>query len=259
VRINTFLQSWQTYLNSKNQLPELKMLMDTAKKYNVRIEGIAFSRKILLKMPMWYHKEAHAEIRSMNSTTASACLRLKHGLQTVGDAVKLISTIQSADHQPNSLCECVDCNKIREMYECDHPHGCARQATKLLDTLPPKWDPRSELPEDYQEAPGVKALFDNRVTTRGSLADIFRIFTDDKLPTTNQLPNLRPINRTGIVNFTIGGASENRGNEDAKAGAALYFGIGHHANRSAKLPRYLERSKTAGEILAVKVAAETID
>ncbi|KAJ4478484.1 hypothetical protein J3R30DRAFT_3256331, partial [Lentinula aciculospora] len=67
---------------------------------------------------------------------------------------------------------------------CEHPHGCANQAKKLLDTLPPKWDPRSELPEDYrgeyrasreENMNNIKS-FDKCITTTGSISDIFRIF-----------------------------------------------------------------------------------
>ncbi|THU86900.1 hypothetical protein K435DRAFT_682697, partial [Dendrothele bispora CBS 962.96] len=37
--------------------------------------------------------------------------------------------------------------------QCDNPHKCILRAQQLLDTLPPKWDPRSELPEDYIRKP----------------------------------------------------------------------------------------------------------
>ncbi|KAG7451418.1 uncharacterized protein BT62DRAFT_927124 [Guyanagaster necrorhizus] len=54
------------------------------------------------------------------------------------------------------------------------------RAKDLLDTLPSKWDPRFMLPEDYEEAPkeiegGFE--FDRRITTYGSVAAIFQIFT----------------------------------------------------------------------------------
>ncbi|KAE9409448.1 hypothetical protein BT96DRAFT_771415, partial [Gymnopus androsaceus JB14] len=107
----------------------------------------------------------------------------------------MANLIQSDDHSPDALCKYDECEFIRETYNCEHPHGCAQQATKLLNTLPPKWDPRSELPEDYQEPPkihpneiGNKIQFDSQVTTKGTLTDIFQIFTDKKFPTTNKLP-----------------------------------------------------------------------
>lgn len=210
-RINIFLQSWQTYTN-KNQLPELKLLVDTARKYGLRIEGIAFSRKILWSMPIWYHRQASPEIRAMNSTAASICLRSKHKIQTVGEVESMANLIQSNSHSQNMSCKCDECEFIRETYACKHPHGCARQAEKLLDTLPPKWDPRSELPEDYQQAPKTNEdmardviIFDNCVTTDGTLTDIFRIFTDETHPTTAELPTLRPREATGNMHVTVEG------------------------------------------------------
>ncbi|KAE9390221.1 hypothetical protein BT96DRAFT_784954, partial [Gymnopus androsaceus JB14] len=77
---------------------------------------------------------------------------------------------------------------------CQHPHDCIRQATKPLHILPPKWDPRQERPEDYQKLQEItddnenRINFDNRVRTNGSLADIFRIFTNKDSPMTNELP-----------------------------------------------------------------------
>ncbi|KAJ3848777.1 hypothetical protein EV368DRAFT_21552, partial [Lentinula lateritia] len=114
------------------------------KKYRLQIEGIAFSQTIIQCMPIWYHKEADPTICSMNHTAVSTYLRTKHQVQTVGDAQDILDRNQSLGHQLNSSCNYGGC----KMYHCDHPHGCINQTKKLLDTLPKKWDPRSELPED---------------------------------------------------------------------------------------------------------------
>ncbi|KAE9383915.1 hypothetical protein BT96DRAFT_843115, partial [Gymnopus androsaceus JB14] len=247
VHINIFLQSWKTYLKGQSQITELKQLTSTAKKYGLRIKGIAFSRNILWTMPIWYHKEANQKIRTMNHTTASICLRSKHGIRTVGDAESMANLAQSNDHSPVALCECDECEFIQETYACENPRDCARQAVKLLDTLPPKWDPRCELPEDYQGPPGVNSNraeniipFDNWITVGGTLGNIFQIFTDKTSPTTNTLSNLKPIATTGQLKVTIDGACKNEGEEDAKARAAVFISNGHPDNRVAKLPKYLD-------------------
>ncbi|KAE9404984.1 hypothetical protein BT96DRAFT_774193, partial [Gymnopus androsaceus JB14] len=238
---------------------ELKSLTDTAKKYGLRIEGIAFSRKILWSMPIWYHKEADKKICTMNHTPASICLRSKHGVQTVGDAESMANLIQCNNHSPTTLCECDECEFIHEAYACEHPHACARQAVKLLDTLPPKWDPRNELPEDYYNTTENIMPFDNRVTTDGTLGDIFRIFTDKALPTTNELPSLKPTPTIGQLKVSIDVACKNKGEEDARAGAAVFISNGHPNNRAAKLPKYLDQSKETGELVAAKLAVEVLD
>ncbi|KAJ3851382.1 hypothetical protein EV368DRAFT_17452, partial [Lentinula lateritia] len=265
IRTNIFLQPWQTYQN-KQQIPRLKSMLDIAKKYGLRIEGIAFSRTILQSMPIWYHKEANAEIRSMNHTNASICLRTKHQTRTVGDALNMTNRLQHPDHEPTSSCQCTECTELREAYNCQHPHGCMNQALKLLNTLPEKWDPRSELPEDYQIKPVLTDTTDSgvtpfnaNITTTGSLANIFRIFTDQTVKPRNILPRLRPQLTPGECQKVIiatDGSCENNGERNVKAGVGVFIAKDHPENRSAKLPNYIPHSNQTGEIVAVKIAAE---
>ncbi|KAJ3735974.1 hypothetical protein DFJ43DRAFT_985430, partial [Lentinula guzmanii] len=262
VRTNIFLQSWQTYKN-KSQIPRLKTLIDTAKKYGLRIEGIAFSRDILRSMPIWYHKEAHPQICSMNTTRASICLQRKHGIRTVGDALDLANKCQGPDHQAISTCPGEGCEDIRARYNCKHPNGCINQARKLLDMLPPKWDPRSELPEDYEQKPTANGNdseekvipFDRRVTTSGTLAEIFRIFTDENVQPSNQVPLLRQtIDEPRMITVATDGSCEHNGEENARAGAGIFITNWCSKNKSLKLPRYLPQSNQTGELVAAKVA-----
>jgi hypothetical protein len=54
VRMNPLMQSWKTSCGPKTNIKmEGKSLLDTAKTFQVRPEGIAFSREILRKMPIW--------------------------------------------------------------------------------------------------------------------------------------------------------------------------------------------------------------
>ncbi|KAJ3978457.1 hypothetical protein F5890DRAFT_1576170 [Lentinula detonsa] len=207
VRVNIFLQS-------------LKTLTETAKKYGLRIEGIAFSRIILRNMPIWYHREADPLIRSMNSTKASVCLRTKHKIRTVGETVDLTTKIQDEAHTQSSMCECTGCNEIRA---------------------------KSELPEDYQgeyrtsreENRNNIKPFDKRIRTAGSISDIFRIFTDPDTKTTNQLPNLKePAEIIEDVVAATDGSCENNGEENTRAGAGIFIADGSSKNKSIKLPKY---------------------
>lgn len=53
IKQNVFLQSWKTNSgNKKNLYKDLKQLLSIAKKYNMRPEGLTFSREILCKMPI---------------------------------------------------------------------------------------------------------------------------------------------------------------------------------------------------------------
>jgi len=62
IRQNVFLQSWKTKMKSK--VPKsIQNLFNTAKKFNVRPEGISFSKEIKQAMPIWHHQEANPIIR----------------------------------------------------------------------------------------------------------------------------------------------------------------------------------------------------
>ncbi|THU93283.1 hypothetical protein K435DRAFT_613767, partial [Dendrothele bispora CBS 962.96] len=266
IRMNIFLQTWHSYTNN-TQIPDLKILTDTAKKFGLRIEGIAFLRGVIRQMPIWYHKEADPTIRTLNHTQASQCLKKKHAVRNVGDAEALANMLRNSQHTMENNCMCEQCTHLRTNLHCEHPQGCMKQALKLINTLPPKWDPRSVLPEDYQRKPRETEpdwiIFDNRVTTNGTLADIFRLFTDPKVTPVNTLPDLKiraPEDAdTGNIIVATNGSCYNNGEDNAHAGAGIYVGPDHQMNRSAKLPLYIGQSNQNGELVATKLAAELAD
>ncbi|THU75953.1 hypothetical protein K435DRAFT_595190, partial [Dendrothele bispora CBS 962.96] len=263
IRKNIFLQSWKTYTSSsKQRIPELKLLTDVASKYNLRIEGVAFSREILRQMPIWYHNQANPRTRYLNSSDASECLRCQHNILTVGEAedMALILNGRQSQHKPRIDCRCGDCTQIKNHTQCDNPHKCILRARQLLDTLPPKWDPRSELPEDYIRKPAPEDFndqwipFNNQVTTEGNLSDIFRIFTDKDTAPTNTLPDLKPGNQPQQLNNKITAATDgscvNNGEDNARAGAGIYIEPNHSLNRAIKIPLYIAQSNQTGELVA---------
>ncbi|KAF5377136.1 hypothetical protein D9757_001831 [Collybiopsis confluens] len=268
-RINVFLQSWKTLQNNK-QVPSLRKITSTAKKFRLRIEGIAFERDITHKMPIWMHKEASIDIRKMTNTLASKCLREKHNVRTVGDAERLANLGKENNHRQSSECDCITCIQMKTERQCPHPHGCIRQARKLLATLPPKWNPCSRLPEDYQNidyAPGIFTKAegwskpDLKVTTTGELSEIFRIFTDGDSKPSNDLPKLEPPTWDPDENITVAtdGSCNNNGEQNAKAGAGVFISEGHPDNRAIRLPNYLKNSNQTGELVGSQIAAITIN
>ncbi|TBU26611.1 hypothetical protein BD311DRAFT_621189, partial [Dichomitus squalens] len=83
----------------------------------------------------------------------------------------------------NDECECTVCMAIEDEVGCPHPMSCMVRAKTILDTLPPRWDPRGHLPEDYEDnVPEDDPIeegaseFDRRITTHGSVRELFRIF-----------------------------------------------------------------------------------
>ncbi|EJF60678.1 hypothetical protein DICSQDRAFT_62192, partial [Dichomitus squalens LYAD-421 SS1] len=94
------------------------------------------------------------------------------------------SKLSSTPHEPeDDACECSVCVTIREESGCTHPISCMKRATRILDTLSPRWDPRGTLLEDYEDNESDEDQMENgeidlknKVTTHGTISEIFRIF-----------------------------------------------------------------------------------
>ncbi|OSC96466.1 hypothetical protein PYCCODRAFT_1350802, partial [Trametes coccinea BRFM310] len=270
LRVNTFLQHWRP---SCNRLPyELKGILKVAKKYGLRLEGRAFSRKILRSMPMWDHGEADkAKIRRLGSQSrATACLKNVHMLTTVGDFEEFAAERDDPSHDRNSRCECDRCTSLRLENGCVDPDACYRRAEEFLNTLPQKWDPRGEHPEDHESALTTRAvelyehtegrveIFDRRVTTHGTVGDAFRLFTGPE-DVCNKLPAMNTVLTRGLTSVATDGSCLNNGERNAQAGAGVYHGPNHPRNQSVRLPNGMEQSNQSGEIVAAILAAQTAD
>ncbi|KAI0822593.1 hypothetical protein BC628DRAFT_1456943 [Trametes gibbosa] len=186
LRINPFLQNWKP---TKTNLPdELKSILAAAKHYGLRLEALAPARTILRQMPMWDHAQADkTKIRTLGGcSAATACLKNTHRLVTVGDFERFAMGASEPGHdQISGTCECDQCTYMRLDIGCATPSECYARATVFLNTLPPKWDPRGERPEDYEAAGMQEArllfegredveIFDRRVTMTGTISDVLR-------------------------------------------------------------------------------------
>lgn len=108
------------------------------------------------RCPMWYHLYAdQPRVRRLAGANSrvTKCLRDNHRARTVGDFEKLAVLLTGPDHDVRGrpTCECNECVSQKLLDGCEHPHRCAECAEEFLSTLPPKWDPRGEHPEDYEE------------------------------------------------------------------------------------------------------------
>ncbi|KAG6894098.1 hypothetical protein C0992_007522 [Termitomyces sp. T32_za158] len=193
-RINIFLQSWKSTKSRSGACKDLRDLQRTAVAFGVRADGLFICKSILRKRPIWYHSEANRKIRYLNKGV-SMCLKEKHRILLVGEAESLARLLDTPGHRPTNECECRECNKVEEDTGCLTPHSCAKRAKELLDTLPPKWDPRRVHPAQIstenprQRTPGEDedpdwVPFEGRMVTTGNLAEVFQIFTVGRNQTT---------------------------------------------------------------------------
>ncbi|KAJ3766253.1 hypothetical protein FB446DRAFT_654082, partial [Lentinula raphanica] len=255
-RINMFLQSWNT---QTSKLPiDLKNMIEVAKKYGTRLEGMAFSREILREMPAWYHIETPDMARTHNNKH-SRCLRENHGVKSVGDLEEEAKKLRTPRHSRRRNCRCVACVTARAQL-CQSPFKCFSRANEIMRAIPPKWNPMGRQPSDenVEVNPnlGNEIIFDKQITTEGTLADAFRIFTEGE--TTNMLYNTQAQQEDAEgprMDIYTDGSCINNGNDDAKAGAGIFCPQDETINRAIRLPETIPQTNQSGEIVSIKEAA----
>ncbi len=263
LRVNPFLQGWKPKVYG---LPaELDGMMRVARKYGVRLEGLAFSRSILNAMPIWDHSEADSrrQGRLMIASKLLTCMQEQHGIRTVGDCARLAVIMDDPAHISGRNCKCTGCKLAKELAGCGHPHLCATRAKELMCSLPDKWNPTKRQPEDYErgvmddlrkeELSSDLTPFDRCITTHGDVGHAIRIFTDGAPVSNETIPMDVCEVGTSLFLATDGSCLRN-GEKDAQAGAGVYAGPEHELNRSLRLPDTLEQSNQTGEIVATLTA-----
>ncbi len=125
VKMNIFLQSFNA---KKSYLPrDLQRILSIAKETGVRAEGIAFSREIIRKRPIWFHSEADPRIHLLTRSSASICLRDNHALWFVGEAEEIAQFLDDPNHDSSTQglrCECYICTAMRDNLGCRNPNAC---------------------------------------------------------------------------------------------------------------------------------------
>ncbi|TFY69397.1 hypothetical protein EVJ58_g437 [Rhodofomes roseus] len=263
LRQNVFLQSWKVKISAAPA--RLRKLLETAKKFGIRKEGLAFERSILRSMPIWYHSEAESRLRRLQHSKASKCLQENHHVMSVGDAETLAGNLDGPGHNPRRNCACTTCKQTRRDITCESPHACFMRAKELLDLLPEKWDPRRPKPEDHEMTHSLTdtdkellqednyTLFNGAVTTRGNLTELFRVFTTGEV-NNETYQNAPPPHQRPRFTIATDGSCYNNGQADARAGAGGYAGEERDENFSLRLPAALMQSNQTGELVAVTEA-----
>ncbi|EIW58327.1 uncharacterized protein TRAVEDRAFT_124116, partial [Trametes versicolor FP-101664 SS1] len=266
LRISTFLQHWKPA--ARKLAPDLKAMIDAGKKYGVRQEAIAFSRSALRAMPMWDHNQTERKRmgRLSAKSVTTICMKRNHGLRTVGDFEGLAKALENPAHKPTMRCVCTDCEAQVTQSRCANPHRCYIRAKQILDLLPPKWDPRKEQPEDYEDEDdawakelGIEAeVVDRRVTTKGQLSETFRVFTDGR-PLSRTPPSLILQRTSEFKTIGTDGSCSQNGDANARAGAGVYVAAESTENIAMRLPRTMLQTNQTAEMTATLLATTKLD
>ncbi|KAJ6554634.1 hypothetical protein B0H19DRAFT_849763, partial [Mycena capillaripes] len=112
-------------------------------------------------LPIWFHPAADKELNYLNNSAPSKCLRLIHGVKSVGDTIAITSR-ESSRHSRRKNCACRACKHDRNR-GCIKPYACREEAGKVIDCLHPKWDPRHSV---HQLNPGLST--DERIENQNA-------------------------------------------------------------------------------------------
>ncbi|KAH9831667.1 uncharacterized protein C8Q71DRAFT_715041, partial [Rhodofomes roseus] len=185
-------------------------MLTSAKKYNASFAAIKLDKGLKEQLPVWYHISTKKQLRRLDNTKLSKCLRLNHHTVTVADLVQASrhdTLIETNPDDENDVCVCDRCDEDRRR-GCEDPLKCREAAGRLLLNIDDKWNPTARSPNDNltltkrrkesntQAAETKGAVtFNPSVTERGGIKEALRVFVDEE----NILnpPAIRP--RKGII------------------------------------------------------------
>lgn len=265
--MNAYLQSWSPKKLEASVGKDLSNMMKVGRTYGLDIDVMAVSHEIQNTMPIWFHRKSYVDRSIYNEgVDVVECLRNNHKINLVRQAVELGGKQDLPRHRPVQNCRCGACQLTREATNCKNPHRCYGKARDLLDTLHEKWDPRKPQPEDYeteqapQEGPNPETVeFDSRITTHGTIADTFRIFTKGSPCNLHgRAPRTKHMMAADVEEITVytDGSALNNGSENARAGAGIFFEEDDPRNKSVRIPGNIGRTNNVGEMVAIKEATE---
>ncbi|KAK7045288.1 hypothetical protein R3P38DRAFT_2490321, partial [Favolaschia claudopus] len=165
---NIFIQNIHLPISSRTPLPEqIRRMITTAQKYDLTFTGLRVSQAVKLKMPMWRHPGVNkTAYETACRRRSSACLRLKHGIQTVEQTLMLASRRTVVANRPHSInpsgiarqnCACPSCRRDRNELGCTNPGICIETAKMLMNCICPKWNPTTP-------SGTTSALHENEIT-----------------------------------------------------------------------------------------------
>ena len=259
-RIMPFIQSWGTRKKGSTLPNDLKEMLKLAEECRVQLAATKPTKEVQGQLPIWYHARSVPSARRLYKTKTAKCLRKKHQIRLVQDAMELIGEIPT-NHTPTNSCRCEKCQSIRGNNKCTHPHDCLALTAELIKKIHPKWNPtvernpaRSPDPASRQPPEDEGIVFDPSNDT-DKLKDAITIFgstMSEPTGVTKTTPGNRDENSLETVVYTDG-ACTNNGEENACAGSGVWYGNEDPRNRSERVP-LKEQSNQTGELIAILIA-----
>ena len=261
-RIMPFIQTWEARSRGSSIPEDLRQMLRLAKEYNVRVTARNPSKEARKSLPLWYHIQSDQSARKLYKSRTAKCLRRRHSVKLVRDALHLLGSI-SETHETRNNCTCTTCAAMRSELKCTHPNDCINATATLMEKILPRWDPRNNdgMTETTQRTPSFELeegeIIINKTAQTTSLRDAITIFNE-----TNPNPLATPdqqtsANREGQTQDTVtvytDGACTNNGLENAAAGSGVWYGDNDPRNSSTRVALENQSNQT-GELMAILIA-----
>ena len=260
-RILPIMQDWEPRSKASTLLEDLKVMMKLAKGLKVQLSAVDPSEEVQSDLPIWYHVCSVPSIRKLYKTRAARCLRKKHGICLVKDALQMLE--QTPDgHTPQIGCRCTNCHRSRNKLKCSHPHKCVSLTATLIKKIYPKWNLTINTGPVHQALPtegnkgedNTTTTFDPLNTTT-ELKEAITIFGKSLTEPASRTSKAPPPDAESTLETTVytNGACINNGRENARASSGVWYGENDLRNRKVQVPQE-EQSNQTGELFAVLLA-----
>ena len=258
-KIMPILQTWRTRSIGSTLPEDLKQMLKVAREFGVQVTSRKPSQEACESLPLWYHIKSNPSARALYRSKTARCLRKRHNVSLVSDALQMIDEIDE-EHEQHIRCRCNTCKTLRAEAKCPHPSDCLALNATLINKITPKWNPENpqdEGGEDHNTS-NIELEEDevvvNKMARPEDLRDTVTIFNDapEPSPVENREPNAQGDIPTDTVAYTDS-ACINNGQENAAAGSGVWYGDNDPRNKSLRVP-HKNQSNQTGELTAILAA-----
>ncbi|KAJ7185336.1 hypothetical protein C8R46DRAFT_827296, partial [Mycena filopes] len=234
-------------------------MLKCAKKYGVDFNTVNPSNEIKGEIPLWHHFGEDRKKTQHKNAKECVCLRERHNVHLVRDAMAMLRRLQSRTHERVQSCVCEDCSDDRITRGCANPNACIAAIERKLSALLPKWDPRQSPPGPQTtrgEGPPEGFEAPPQIT---SLTNGFRVLTKKAViePQEAHAPPAREHTGAG-TSQTVFVASIVGRSEAAKcvAGGGLWYGPDNPKNCAIRVPEGYPQTARTADVVATLIAVQ---
>jgi hypothetical protein len=103
--LNIFLQDIHIPISNRTPLPEdIKRMILTARRYNLKFTGLSIANEVKLNMPIWRHPGMKKyEYQRAKRHESAKCLRLNHKVRTVQDTLTIATRRTTNLRKPHQI------------------------------------------------------------------------------------------------------------------------------------------------------------